>query len=253
MNFLLEAIKISFKKNFAYKMNFIFVILDELIDFFGVVILWYSYMDQSMDLQGWNAIALTNFMGFTLISSSISNLFVGTAYLPDLINEGSLDLYLIRPYRTFALINLERCNFLRFVLTFPLGLALAAKGVHSLESFAFYLLALFTCITASFVLECMGIMLYVFSFWLKNSSMLSFFFRMLTSIKKYPLHYITNKAIKILITFVPVIFTATIPTRIQTFHSGFQLVAILIGITLATGYGLKHLWLKGLQYYESAN
>lgn len=68
-------------------------------------------MDLSMDLQSWNALALTNFMGFTLISSSISNLFVGTAYLPDLIYEGSLDLYLIRPYRTFALINLERCNF----------------------------------------------------------------------------------------------------------------------------------------------
>lgn len=83
--------------------------------------------------------------------------------------------------------------------------------------------------------------------------MLSFFFRMLTSIKKYPLHYITNKIIKILITLVPVIFTATIPTRIQSFHSGFQFVVILIGITIATGYALKHLWLKGLQCYESAN
>ena len=54
------------------------------------------------------------FMGFSLISSSVSNLFVGAWDLESHVLEGTLDAYLVKPCSPMLLILLERANFLRF-------------------------------------------------------------------------------------------------------------------------------------------
>lgn len=252
MNFILEMIRLSVKKNFAYRINFVMLVLDECLDIIGVFLLWLSFFSMQINLGNWGNKQLYIFVGFSLISSAISNLFVGVSDLPDYILDGTLDIYLVRPKHALLLIAAERYNFFRFVITFPIGVIIGVWQIN-VDEILLYLYALLICILASFALELILTILYVLTFWLKNSSILVNFTSLLFSAKKYPLHYFKSGVMKVLTFVLPVAFVATIPTE-MTANTGYIVKSIyMFFFCFVIFLVLRVLWKKGVKVYESAN
>lgn len=253
MNIIANYSIISLKKNFTYKTNFIFLILDELVDCGAVFLFWSSLYELGLHVEGWGAKSRFVFIGLNLISSAVSNLFVGAQDLQERILDGSLDLDIVKPAPTWALVTFERCNFLRFILTFPLGLFIAAYGVESFRQFPIFLGAVLASIMASLTLELIRASIFVLSFWLKRVSILVQLLQMIFSLKRYPTSSYTGAFFRFLMMVMPIAYVASIPTQWLHTGEGLGKIWLLILSFLTTILLLFVLWHRGRKYYESAN
>lgn len=105
-------------------MNGAMVILDTLMDCFSIWLFWASLLEMGIHIPGWDVRALRLFMGYSLISMGIAVLFVGNNDIQRHVLDGTLDPYLVKPCHPILLLLLERANFLRLLVAFPIGCAL---------------------------------------------------------------------------------------------------------------------------------
>lgn len=128
------------------------------MDCFSLWLFWGSLLALDLRIGGWGQQSLELFMGFSLISSAVSNLFVGSYDIQSYVLDGRLDHYLVKPCSPILLILLERANFLRFLVTFPAGvtfvLVYAPWGKPEAVVFGIGL-----CILASVLLELIHILI----------------------------------------------------------------------------------------------
>lgn len=243
---------ISIKKNFEYKINAIMVVVDQLLDVLAIWLFWISLLSLNITIEIWGKKDIFIFVGFSLLSSSVSNLFVGTSDLKEHIINGTLDLYLIKPANAIFLIALERCNFLRFVTTFPISLITIFASAQT-TPIANVVLAIFISIIATITLELIRIIPSVLGFYLLRTRNLSLVLDLFLSFKRYPVHVFGSLSGKIFTYILPVAFIATIPTDFVAKRTEISLLSIALVIFLLSVLVVKKLWEKGKVRYESAN
>lgn len=252
MNIIAKYVWLSIKKNFAYKTNGVLVIVDTLMDVFSVWLFWTSLLELDLNLIGWSNQSLRVFMGYSLISSSISNLFVGVWDIQDHVLEGTLDNYLVKPCFPILLILLERANFLRFVVTFPIGFLLVAgnAGYHR-DGQA--LVGVLLCVVATILVELIVLAIYELCFWIKRVDSYADIAETVFSISQYPLIFFNKKIVMLFTYVVPVAFMGTIPTELVSGgEMHWSIFAFVILAVLIVGL-VWLLWKAGRRRYESAN
>lgn len=252
MSIIAKYAGLSLKKNFAYKANGVLVIVDTLMDVFAVWLFWTSLLELDLNLTEWSGQSLRVFMGYSLISSSVSNLFVGAWDIQGHVEDGTLDSYIVKPCSAVLLILLERANFLRFLVTFPIGFLLIAinAGVHKIAQ---TLAGILLCIAATILVELLIIAVYELCFWAKRVDSYADIMETVFSISKYPLIFFNRKIVMLFTYIVPVAFMSTIPTELVTggkmqwsFCAFLVLAVLIVGLTVL-------LWKAGRRRYESAN
>ena len=252
MSIIVKYAGLSIKKNFTYRANGALVILDTLMDCFSVWLFWMSLMELDLQLTGWSNRSLQLFMGFSLISSSVSNLFVGAWDLESHVLEGTLDAYLVKPCSPMLLILLERASFLRFVVTFPIGFGLVAVQAGRAGLWD-ALLGTALCIGATVLVELLILAIYELVFWVKKVDSYAEIAETLCSISQYPLVLFEKKLALFFTYVIPVAFIGTVPMELIT--GGGSPRSLLALPVLAAGIvGLVCvLWNRGRKRYEPAN
>lgn len=252
MSIIAKYVELSLKKNFAYKANGLLVIVDTLMDVFSIWLFWMSLLELDLNLIGWSDQSLRVFMGYSLISSSISNLFVGAWDIQDHVADGTLDSYLVKPCSSILLILLERANFLRFLVTFPIGFLLVA--IHAgIQKLVQALVGTLLCVFATILVELIVLAVYEFCFWVKRVDSYADILETFFSISQYPLIFFNKKIVMLFTYIIPVAFIGTIPAELVT--GGEMQWSIFAFLTLAVLIVciVYLLWETGRRKYESAN
>lgn len=252
MNIIAKYVGLSIKKNFAYKVNGILVIVDTLMDVFSIWLFWTSLLALDLHLIGWENQSLRVFMGYGLISSAVANLFVGGWDIQAHVEEGTLDSYLVKPCNPVLLILLERANFLRFVVTCPIGFLLVAVNA-GLQKIGQVFLGTLLCIAGTILVELIVLSVYVLCFWMKRVDSYADVLETVFSVSQYPLIFFPRKAVLFFTYIVPVAFIGTIPTEVVTGgQMQWSILAFLALAGLIVGL-VCLLWKAGRRRYESAN
>lgn len=252
MNIIANNFLLSLKRNATYKQNLLFLVLDELICFVSVFVFWSSLQEVGLLVPGWGRDSRIVFIGLNLISTAISDVFVGVYDLQDQILSGELDLSLLKPTNPWLFVILQRCNFLRFLITFPLGLLVAGWTIP-LWQMPQFLLAVLTCILATLILELLVACVYVLAFWMRKVGVLAELLETLFSVKRYPIQGNHSFWLRWLTTLLPVAYVASFPTNWLATGQGFERIGIVVLGLVAVSLLLVFLWKKGRQVYESAN
>lgn len=252
MNIIAKYVGISIKKNFAYKPNGVLVIVDTLMDVFSIWLFWTSLLELDLNLIGWSGQSLRLFMGYSLISSSISNLFVGAWDIQGHVADGTLDSYLVKPCCSVVLILLERANFLRLVVSFPIGFLLVAynAGLHRVGQ---ALIGTLFCVAATIFVELIVLAVYELCFWLKKVDSYADIMETVFSISRYPLIFFPQKIVMLFTYIVPVAFMGTIPAEIVTGGQMQWSVPAFLALAALIAGMVCLLWKAGRRRYESAN
>lgn len=242
---------LSIKKNFNYPVNGIMVIFDTLMDCFSIFLFWLSLMEMDVQIGNWDKTDIGTFIGFNLISMGILVLFSGAYDIQKHILDGSLDTYLIKPCSSLLLIVLERANFLRFLVSFPLGIVLV--GIYDAKNIGTLITAMLVCVMISLVLGMIRMMLYLLAFWLRKMDSFVRIYETILSVKEYPLQVLGRKVFWFFTYIIPAAFTATIPTEFC--KSGVNVRRLLWAVTanIITFVVTKYIWLWGRKTYESTN
>lgn len=252
MNIIVRYIGLSWKKNFAYRVNGFLVILDTMMDCFTLWLFWASLLELDLDLMGWTPEAIRLFLGYSLISSAVANLFVGAWDIGDHIPDGTLDTYLVRPCNPVLLILLERANFLRFAVTFPAGLVMVLRYGGSGHP-ALLLGGIALSILGTVMLQMLVLCVYILSFWFKKMDTCADIFESALSVSRYPLVFFGKKLGLFLTYVLPVAFTATIPTELVAGQTLRWSLPAFLGLSVGFVLLAYGLWRAGRRKYESAN
>ena len=252
MNIIGRYFIISMKKNFAYPVNGVMVIVDTLIDCFSVWLFWISLLELDLSFTQWNRTHLLLFMGFSLISMSISNLFVGCGDLGLHIQKGTLDSYLTKPSYSLLLIALDRANFLRFIVSYLIGTILCIR-ILSIRKIGYFLIGMLVCIVATIGIECYNLLIIELAFFFKKTDTLGEIISTFFGISKYPLVFLHRALKQILTMVIPLSFIATIPTEMVMGTWNWKLLLILPTNLIFIIGVLVIIWKKGREKYESSN
>ena len=252
MNTILKYIGLSLKKNFIHRINGIMVIADTMIDCFSIWLLWASLTEAGINILNWNKQALQLFMGYSLISMSISVLFVGSYDIEKHIINGTLDIYLIKPFNPIITILLERANFLRYIITMPVGLVFVLKSVV-LYDIVDIVLSIYVCIVSTVSVKLISVIIYELSFWLKKTTSLARVAECIYSVATYPMTYISGKLLSFFTHVIPIACIATIPTNLSI--GQLQRTVVIAPTLCAFSFSLivLFLWKAGIHKYESTN
>lgn len=251
MRIISKYFLVSLKKNFAYRVNGYLVILDTMMDILAIWLFWVSLLELELNLIGWTRQSLKLFMGYSLISSSIANLFVGEWDLQDHVLDGSLDGYLLKPCSAVLLILLERANFLRFLVSFPVGavMVFAYAGQQPLLA----LWGMILCILASVMVQLIILAVYELCFWLQRVDGFADLLETVFSISKYPLAFFPHKIALFFTYIVPIAWIGTIPVEIITGKTIAWSVPAFLILSIGICSLVHILWQAGRRNYESAN
>ncbi len=252
MRIIAKYVGLSLKKNFTYRANGLLVIVDTLMDVFSIWLFWTSLLEMDLNLIGWTAQSLRLFMGYSLISSAVSNLFVGAWDIQNHVVDGTLDNYLVKPCGAILLILLERANFLRLLVTFPIGFLLVVfhAGIRNLGR---AILGTLLCIAATILVELIVIAVYTLCFWVKRVDSYADILETVFSVSQYPLIFFSRKIVLFFTYIVPVAFMRTIPAELAAGGAPqWSFLALAVLAVLIVGL-VRLLWRAGRRRYESAN
>lgn len=252
MNTILKYIILSLKKNFTYRINGLMVVVDTIIDCFSIWLLWTSLSEAGVNILNWDKQALQLFMGYSLISMSISVLFVGSYDIEKHIMSGTLDIYLIKPFNPIITILLERANFLRFIITMPVGLLLVLKSVE-FHNIVDVLISIYVCIAATISVKLILVIIYELSFWIKRATSLAKIAECIYSVATYPMVYVSGKLLSFLTYIIPIACIATIPTNLSIGQSQRTIIVFPTLCMCAFSIIVLCLWKVGTHKYESTN
>lgn len=96
--FGMYSIKKNFDSNAELRMNFIFALIGMMLNNSAFLILWYYFGEISDGMNGWQPIDYFGMMGISTIGYGICfGFFGGISELPEIVNRGDFDKYLLSP------------------------------------------------------------------------------------------------------------------------------------------------------------
>ena len=207
MNTIARFVIISLKKNFVYKINGVMVIVDTFLDVLSVWLFWMSLAQYDIAIGNWTMKELTMFMGFSLIATAIGNMGVGAYDIQRAVLDGTLDLYLVRPYSSIAIIMAERPNVIRFFISFIAGIILVGSQC-SYYGIGNVIIAGIFCVLSALIINHIQILIYMASFWSRQMDTVANVYDTITSISSFPLVVLSKKIMYCLTYILPIGFMA---------------------------------------------
>jgi ABC-2 type transport system permease protein len=240
-----------------FRVDFFFRIFMDIF-YYGINIGFYSLVFMHTDLLGgWTMDEMLIFIsGFLIIDAISMTVFANNLWLlPDHINKGDLDYYLIRPVSSLFFLSLRDFaadSFVNLLMAFALMVWAiyrypAPLSVHLIATFVFLILI-------GSILRYLVRMIFIIpTFWLHSSRGFEMIFFYMNRFIERPDRIFTGWVRIILTTILPFGLMASYPARILL--DAFELSTLLhfSAITLAFFYIVHWFWKTGLKAYSSAS
>lgn len=244
----------SYQTAATYRVDFTLRIIRALLEVFVFVIVISVLFSHNPTLAGWSQHQTMLVFSLALLIGSLA-MFIWGSGLEDLDREivnGTLDRFLLQPMDAQWLAStrvMYITNLFRLLFNFGFLIYVLLKLQINFQLFSLVLF-LINLISALVIYYSVMFIASSISFW-SFSGELFYLFNSLTSIVRYPLD-IFHQGLKLLFTFIPLIFIATIPAQILISRPSF--LAFLSPLTaIATFLFTRFLWHQGLKHYESAS
>ena len=256
INIIAASIKISFKKAMQYKFESLMTLLYALFNLMFILVFWVSFSTIFILPNEYTNNDIYFFSSLVLLSSAINEIYFCNNCLPYDINDGTLDIFLIKPgnkviiYLSNYINIISLLSYLLISLIFLIVTFLAGDYIAS-------------DVIIGIILLCIG----VFNFGLLSAiiAMGSFWYGIVDSIrnilfsfeemKKYPMGIFPNIIRTIFTVVIPLSLITYYPFEISIGHMSLSLSTVLIYfiITLVLLVIFNFVLKKGLNHYESNN
>lgn len=253
----LYFLQFSFSKAIEFRIDFTFRIMMDIIYYAVNILLFKTLFLHTNLIGGWSEEQMMVFVSsYLLVDSIVMTVFsTNVWWLPQYINRGDLDYYLIRPISPLFFLSLREFSansFINFILAasfFIYSLAYYSVGFSALEVLGLLVLL----INGALLYFCIQMMMVLPVFWTHSARGFVDLFYSLGIAMERP-DKIYRGWLRVAFTFVlPFAIIASFPVR--AFLEGFKL-EILLHITVVTIVMwtiMLNIWKKGLKNYSSAS
>ncbi len=253
----LHFLAFSFSRAMEFRFDFFFRIAMDMV-YYGINIGFYVVLfNHTSAIGGWNESQMLLFVaGFLVVDAINMTVFANNLWvLPDYINKGELDYYLLRPVSTLFILSLRDFAANSFVnLIAAFGLLIYAlvqyEGTLTVGGVILFLLMLGVGAILRYLLRMCFL---IPSFWLHSGRGFDMLFFQLNRFIERP-HRIFTGFMRILLTSVlPFSVMASFPAAlvIDGFSMGLfiHFIAVTVGFSIFVGW----FWKKGIRAYSSAS
>ncbi len=240
----------------GFRANFLLRLLGNLLSF-GINIIFFQliYLNVST-IGGWQLYETLILVGSCQIVNYLhSAFFGGISRFSDYVEEGTLDLILLKPVDPQFLISTRYINYQSLLsLVFPLALIVYVMGWQGITlSFLHLILYLLLLICGLLIRYALGFLIMSSSLWVVRADALYALYDYIASLAQYPLS-IYPAVVKVIFTFlIPIIIIANFPalSLLGELDPRFILLSLLVSsffFFLARG-----MFLFSLRFYTSAS
>ena len=226
-------------------------LLESLATFFSIWLI--TRMTSS--LGGWNSAQIFALYTYTLFLITTWEFFcVNTMEIPSLINQGRLDVFLIRPVGDlfqFLIFELDEESIFEMVTSLVILIISMVKLHLSISVFSFVLF-FFNTLSALFAFEGIYLAVCASAFWFQSSDGLESIVYQIIQLSRYPITIYPN-ILRIAITVIPFGLYGYYPLLVLFFKT--DLATILYTVLAGPVFFLlvyKLVWKNGLKHYSSA-
>ena len=249
-----RLVALGAKWELFFRMDAFLGFLGSFIQVLAGVLLFEAIYGRWNSIAGWSKGEALCLVGTLFILLELERAFFrGLHHLPGAVEDGDLELFLLRPIPTPILLALHRLN-LRPLMRLPLGVGVLWYGISLVPGIDPWRFAPFS-ISLVLSLAIYGTMVFCLlclSFWLIR--MQNFFWLVydLAEFAKYPAG-VYRGAVRILFTTVlPLVLLSNFPVMVLMGRGGVELLAHQLGVLAGFLLLGRVLWRAGLRRYKGA-
>lgn len=250
-------LQFSFSKALEFRLDFSFRILMDIIYYIiNIALFKFLFLHTSL-IAGWNLQQMMIFVATYLLVDAINMTIFSTNmwWLPQYINRGELDYYLIRPVSPLFFLSLREFSANSFVnLIIAISFFIYSILNYDLEwNWARLIGFIFMILNGSLIYYCLQMLMTMPSFWTQSSrGFIDLFYTLSLSMERPDRIY--RGWVRILFTvFLPFALIASFPAKF--FIEGFDRMNFfhLIIMSLVLWLTVLVIWRQGLKNYSSAS
>ncbi len=249
-----RLISLRCKWEFFFRLDALLGILGGAIEVVAGVLLFRVIYAGVRSIAGWSwgeSLALVGTLAVLLELER--TLLRGLQRLPDLVEDGKLEQFLLRPVPTPLFLAFHRFNP-QSLWRFPLGIGVLVYAAHFLPGVSWPHLLLFS-LSLLLSLVIYGLMVFCLvslSFWLVR--MHNFFWLVydLAEFARYPAGVYRGAVRVLLTTVLPLVLLSNFPVMVLVGHGGIELLGHQLGVLAGFLLLGRTLWRAGLRRYRGA-
>lgn len=250
-------LRFSFTRAMEFRIDFFFRIVMDIIYYIVNILFFQVIYLHTPILAGWSQDQMMVFIAGYLLCDAINmTVFSNNVWwLPQFINRGDLDYYLIRPVSPLFFLSFREFAANSFInLLVAIGFFAFALTQYQ-SPFEWYQLLFFVILLCCGVLIQFGIqLLFVFpTFWIQGQKGLLDFYYAISFAGERP-DRIYKGLVRILFTYIlPFTMIASFPARIFMDPWDWNVLAHFVGVLIVLWLIVLTIWKKGLRSYSSAS
>lgn len=250
-------LRFSFSRAMEFRFDFFFRIFMDILYYVVNIGFYKVVFNHTATLGGWSESQVMVFVGGFLVVDAINmTVFANNLWMiPDYINKGELDYYLLRPVSSLFILSLRDFAANSFVnLIAAFGFLMYAliqyEGTLSLGGVTLFV----TLLVIGAILRYLLRMCFLIpTFWLHSGRGLDMVFFQLNRFIERP-HKIFTGAMRIVLTSIlPFGVMASIPATLLLDGFDWGLLGHFAAVTVAFSFIVRAFWKKGLRSYSSAS
>lgn len=248
-------VRFSFSRSFEFRLDFFFRIIMDCI-YYAVNISFYQVIfGHVVELAGWTMDQTMVFVaGFLLLDSIQMTLFSNNLWLlPQHINKGDLDYYLVRPVSSIFFVSLRDFaanSFVNFVIAIGIFIWALARAHVSFGMGVVYFLLI---VNGTFLHYMMNLLSLLPVFWTHSGRGLQSVYWTLNRFMERPDRIFRGVGRLIMITILPFALMASFPARLILEPFNVALALNIAIVTVGLFVGLLGVWRVALRNYSSAS
>lgn len=240
-----------------FRFDFTFRIFMDLL-YYGFDVLFFKVLFlHSATIGGWREDQAMVFVASFLVIDGMAMTLLSTNmwYLPQIVNKGDLDYYLLRPVSSLFFLSFREVSINSLVnMLSGAGLFVWALGRYQGAFTAIDVMLYVALILCGFLIYYLTRMLFIIPvFWTHSSRGFEQVFWGLSKFMERPDKIYTGWARRVLLTVLPFALIASTPSRVFFGGSDPKLIAHCIGVALILFVAVRMLWQRGLRVYSSAS
>jgi len=250
-------LRFSFSRAMEFRFDFFFrIFMDTLWYGHHLAFFWILYRHTPL-LGGWTMDQMFIFAGGVFLADAIQMTVLSNnlAMLPNYINKGDLDYYLVRPVSSLFFLSLRDfaadsfVNFLMAIALLSWSLVRYPAPLGAGAIAVYVVLLLLGCVLH----YALKMIFTIPVFWLHTSFGLREIFWSLDRYTTRPHGIFTGWVRRMLVSVLPFSLIVSFPTAALFQGLSWRLLGHLVGVTGAAYLGMLWLWSRGLRAYASAS
>ena len=249
--------KNSLTRDMEFKTNFIGGLFVDIV-FYGVQVFFFSVIYSYVDAIGdFNRQDVMIFLVITFLADTFYMFFFsGNIFnINRMMVKGDLDFFLLKPLNSQFMVSFRYVKSYALVSLFILIILLISQimiypnpiGISNILGFIIsFILGTLLWYSTDFIISSS-------CFWIKNFSVAGWLSHEILKFSTRPDSIYTGFFRKILFSFLPMIFIASVPTRHLLFGLNIKYLVVQIVIVMIFMFCTQLIWRKGLLKYESAS